>query len=158
VTWRGLPVTLDDGYWVLSLSQHSEHYRRMSAPVTHNADTRENVSRTKSISHEKSDKAHQMSRSKYTPYRRRRHHHHQQHQGKRQETGRWLARHVISRLRRLGAAKILGRGAIVTGKCTQLKPGFHYPSWRPELTARVDGWPVSITRQHGWCWRARGFH
>jgi len=29
-----------------------------------------------------------------------------------------------------------------------LKPGFHYPSWRPELTARVDGWPVSITRQH----------
>ena len=30
-----------------------------------------------------------------------------------------------------------------------LKPGFHYPSWRPELTARVDGWPVSITRQHG---------
>jgi len=27
-----------------------------------------------------------------------------------------------------------------------LKPGFHYPSWRLELTARVDGWPVSITR------------
>ena len=25
----------------------------------------------------------------------------------------------------------------------------------PELTARVDGWPVSITRQHGLCWRAR---
>jgi len=23
----------------------------------------------------------------------------------------------------------------------------------PELTARVDGWPVSITRQHGLCWR-----
>jgi len=23
-----------------------------------------------------------------------------------------------------------------------------------ELTARVDGWPVSITRQHGPCWRA----
>ena len=36
-----------------------------------------------------------------------------------------------------------------------LKPGFHYPSWRPELTARVDGWPVSITRKHGPCWRAR---
>jgi len=36
-----------------------------------------------------------------------------------------------------------------------LKPGFYYPSWRPELTARVDGWPVSITRQHGPCWRAR---
>ena len=34
-----------------------------------------------------------------------------------------------------------------------LKPGFYYPSWRPELTARVDGWPVSITRQHGpWIW------
>jgi len=30
-----------------------------------------------------------------------------------------------------------------------LKPGFHYPSWRPKLTARLDGWPVSITRQHG---------
>jgi len=30
-----------------------------------------------------------------------------------------------------------------------LKPGFHYPSWRPESTARVDGWPVSITCQHG---------
>ena len=30
-----------------------------------------------------------------------------------------------------------------------LKPGFHYPSWRPELTVRVDGWPLSITRQHG---------
>ena len=29
-----------------------------------------------------------------------------------------------------------------------LKPGFHYTSWRPELTARVDGWPVSITCQH----------
>jgi len=35
-----------------------------------------------------------------------------------------------------------------------LKPGFHYTSWRPELTARVDGWPVSITRQHGPWWRA----
>ena len=35
------------------------------------------------------------------------------------------------------------------------KVGFHYPSSRPELTARVDGWPVSITRQHGPCWRAR---
>ena len=31
----------------------------------------------------------------------------------------------------------------------KLKPGFYYPSWRPELTVRVDGWPVSITRQHG---------
>jgi len=25
----------------------------------------------------------------------------------------------------------------------------------PELTVRVDGWPVSITRQHGPSWRAR---
>jgi len=25
----------------------------------------------------------------------------------------------------------------------------------PELTARVDGWPVSITRQHGPCWWVR---
>ena len=30
-----------------------------------------------------------------------------------------------------------------------LKPGFHYPSWRHEVTAGVDGWPVSTTRQHG---------
>ena len=37
----------------------------------------------------------------------------------------------------------------------KVKPGFYYPSWRPELTARVDGWPVSITRQRGPCWRAR---
>ena len=39
--------------------------------------------------------------------------------------------------------------------CTKVcfKPGFHYPSWQPELTAWVDGWPVSITRQHGPCWR-----
>ena len=29
-----------------------------------------------------------------------------------------------------------------------LKPGFHYPSWRSQLTAGVDGRPVSITRQH----------
>jgi len=28
----------------------------------------------------------------------------------------------------------------------------------PELTTRVDGWPVSITHQHGPCWRVRGFH
>ena len=35
------------------------------------------------------------------------------------------------------------------------KPGFHYPSWRPDLTAQVDGWSVSITRQHGPSWRAR---
>ena len=37
-----------------------------------------------------------------------------------------------------------------------LKPGFHYPSWRPELTAR-SSWRVTgfQTRQHGPCWRAR---
>ena len=35
----------------------------------------------------------------------------------------------------------------------RVKPGFHYRV--PELTARVDGWPVSITREHGPCWRAR---
>jgi len=27
--------------------------------------------------------------------------------------------------------------------------------WSPVSTTRVDGWPVSITRQHGPCWRAR---
>jgi len=31
--------------------------------------------------------------------------------------------------------------------CVRVKPGFHYPSWRLELTTRVDGWPVSITRR-----------
>ena len=30
-----------------------------------------------------------------------------------------------------------------------IKPGLHYPSWRPELRARLDRWPVSITRQLG---------
>ena len=40
-------------------------------------------------------------------------------------------------------------------KKIRLKPGFQHPSWRPELTARVDGWPVSITGQNGPCWRAR---
>jgi len=44
---------------------------------------------------------------------------------------------------------------IVLLKGLRIKPGFHYPSWRPELTALVDGWSVSITRQHGPCWRAR---
>jgi len=43
--------------------------------------------------------------------------------------------------------------SIVAFSCA--RPGFHYPSWRRELTARVDVWPVSITRQHGPCWRAR---
>ena len=43
----------------------------------------------------------------------------------------------------------------VVDNVVTLKPGFHYPSWQPELTARVDGWPVSITRQHGPCWWAR---
>ena len=31
------------------------------------------------------------------------------------------------------------------------RPNARFPL--PELTARVDGWPVSITRQHGPCWR-----
>jgi len=38
-----------------------------------------------------------------------------------------------------------------TSLCILLKPGFHYPSWRPELTARVDGFHYPSTR-------ARGFH
>jgi len=41
------------------------------------------------------------------------------------------------------------------GNSQTVKPGFHYQSWRPELMARVDGWPVSITCQHRPCWRAR---
>jgi len=34
-----------------------------------------------------------------------------------------------------------------------------YNIWElsPISTTRVDGWPVSITRQHGPCWRARAF-
>jgi len=36
-----------------------------------------------------------------------------------------------------------------------VKPGFHYPSWRPELTARVDEWPVSTGARFHWpSWRA----
>jgi len=31
-----------------------------------------------------------------------------------------------------------------------VKPGFHYPSWRPELTARLV---ETRARQHGSCWR-----
>jgi len=42
-----------------------------------------------------------------------------------------------------------------------LKPGFHYPSWQPELTAQVDGYgPLTRVvetetraRQRGPCWR-----
>ena len=34
----------------------------------------------------------------------------------------------------------------------QLKTKARFPL--PELTAQVDGWPVSITHQHGPCWRA----
>jgi len=40
---------------------------------------------------------------------------------------------------------------ITMNASVKIKPGFHYPSWWPELTARADGWPVSITRQHGPC-------
>jgi len=36
-----------------------------------------------------------------------------------------------------------------------LRPGTKARFPLLELTARVDGWPVSITRQHGPCWRAR---
>jgi len=39
---------------------------------------------------------------------------------------------------------------------TAIRPKARFPL--TELTARVDGWPVSITRQHGPCWRAPGFH
>ena len=41
-----------------------------------------------------------------------------------------------------------------TENTVMVKPGFHYPSWRPELMARVERWPVSITRQYGPCWQA----
>jgi len=34
-----------------------------------------------------------------------------------------------------------------------LKPGFHYPSWRPELTG--DRFPLPVNNQHAPCWRAR---
>ena len=55
-------------------------------------------------------------------------------------------------------SRIFERTATPVNYHVSIKPGFHCPSWRPELTARVDGWPVSITRQHGPCWRAPGFH
>ena len=35
----------------------------------------------------------------------------------------------------------------------RVKPGFHYPSWRPKLTARVGGRPVSTSRVDRSCWR-----
>ena len=54
---------------------------------------------------------------------------------------------VVSWLLHLYLLRLLFTPTRVAG----VKPGFHYPSWRPELTARVDGWPVSITRQHGPC-------
>jgi len=37
-------------------------------------------------------------------------------------------------------------------------PNNHQLHLRPVSTARVDGWPVYITRQHRPCWRACGFH
>jgi len=44
-------------------------------------------------------------------------------------------------------------------RCTLTHPvtkaRFPLPELRPELTAQVDGWPVSITRQHGPSWRTR---
>jgi len=55
----------------------------------------------------------------------------------------------VKKLRDKQASYLTGR------RWMGFKPGFHYPSWRPELTARVDGWPVFITREHGPCWRAR---
>jgi len=50
------------------------------------------------------------------------------------------------------------QAAIVCATRTRLKPGFHYPSSRPEYTARVDGpctrvhflTPVNSGRQLGW--------
>jgi len=52
-------------------------------------------------------------------------------------------------------AKADRKQCVINKEHKTLKSGFHYPSWPPELMARVDGWPVSITRQHGPCWRAR---
>ena len=64
----------------------------------------------------------------------------------------WNRSHVSNHTTRLS---LLSRATapVLRVQPLLLKPGFHYPSWRPELTARVDGWPVSITRQHRW--RAR---
>jgi len=47
-------------------------------------------------------------------------------------------------------APFLGHG--VSLACGGNKNKARFPL--PELTAPVDGWPVSITRQHGPCWRA----
>ena len=37
---------------------------------------------------------------------------------------------------------------------TRVKPGFHYPSWRPELTGDRFPLPVNTGRVDGPCWRA----
>jgi len=39
--------------------------------------------------------------------------------------------------------------ALINSTLGPVKPGFHYPCWRPKLTAWVYGWPVYITRQLG---------
>ena len=39
------------------------------------------------------------------------------------------------------------------GWTLKVKVGFHYPSWRAELTARVHGRPVSSTWVDGPSWR-----
>jgi len=56
----------------------------------------------------------------------------------------WWRLSLIAEVERNGT-----HGELTMTKKEGLKPGFHYPSWRPELTARVNVWPVSITRQHG---------
>jgi len=52
---------------------------------------------------------------------------------------------------------LTGEFSVISLVQFRVKPGLHYPS---SLTARVNGpsWrPVSITRQHGPCWRGTRF-
>ena len=62
----------------------------------------------------------------------------------------WCNITLVSRnVLRISTLAIYLSVVVMCGATVGVKPGFHYPSWWPELTARVDGWPVSITRQLG---------
>jgi len=67
-----------------------------------------------------------------------------QHKGK--SLSYWNNRCLFSQIQCFSSMQNTGTVPILKSECPfcqywWLKPGFHYPSWRPELAARVDGWP-----------------